>query len=333
MRDVRELQYFQSMPLDDKIIKTQQLIQGWYERYDGQIYVSFSGGKDSRVLLDLVRDLYPSVEAVFVDTGLEFNEIRKFAQSFENVTTIYPEMRFNDVIKEYGYPILSKTISHNVRCARNEPNGRIVQNCFNPEKKGPYAMYKWTPLRFVDFNIDDRCCDVMKKAPAHKYSELTGKKSMTAEMAVESRQRRDKWVEHGCNGFDMEYPKSTPMIFWTEQDVLEYIYKKNLSICSVYGDVVCEPEQLTFGGKWQTTYHTTGMQRTGCVFCGFGAHLESDRKRFLQLKEIDRKKYDYCFSGGEFVNGIWQPNQKGLGMQYVYDQLNGIYGENFVIYK
>ena len=78
---------------------------------------------------------------------------------------------------------------------------------------------------------------------------------------------------------------------------------------------------------------TSGEKRTGCVFCGFGVHLETDHSRFLKLKELDRKKYDYCFSGGEFVDGIWKPNKKGLGMQYVYDRLNEIYGEGFVRYK
>lgn len=91
--------------------------------------------------------------------------------------------------------------------------------------------------------------------------------------------------------------------------------------------------QLNFDGEWVTKYHTTGCTRTGCVFCGFGAHLPEDPPRFLMLKQIDPKKYNYCFSGGEFIDGVWQPNKNGLGMQYVYEKLNELYGDGFVIYK
>ena len=64
MRDIRELQYMQSLPLEQKIIMTQQRIQGWYEYFAGNCYISFSGGKDSTVLLNLARDLYPNIEAI-----------------------------------------------------------------------------------------------------------------------------------------------------------------------------------------------------------------------------------------------------------------------------
>ena len=55
----------QEMPLDDKVKRTELLIKEWYEHYDGNVVVSFSGGKDSTVLLHIVRKLYPDVQAVF----------------------------------------------------------------------------------------------------------------------------------------------------------------------------------------------------------------------------------------------------------------------------
>lgn len=336
MRDIRELKYFQSLPLEQKIEMTAERIDGWYDHFNGNVAVSFSGGKDSTVLLDIARNHWrghKNIKAVFVDTGLEYPEIRQFVKTFDNVEIIRPKMRFDEVIKTYGYPVISKTVAHNVRCARNEPNGKIVQNCFCEEKTGPYAMAKWNDLRFVDFKIDDRCCDIMKKQPMHEYSKKNGVYFMTAEMACESTKRTDNWLHHGCNGFDMKYPKSTPMAFWTEQDVLKYIYDYQLDICSVYGDVVCEPEQLDFEGNWITTYHTTGVDRSGCVFCGFGAHLEKDKKRFLHLKEVEPKKYDYCLNGGEHVDGLWQNNKQGLGMRYVFDELNRLYGNDFIRYE
>lgn len=335
MRDIRELKYLQSLPLERKIEMTAERIDAWYQHYDGNVAVSFSGGKDSTVLLDIARNHWrghKDIKAVFVDTGLEYPEIRKFVKTFDNVDIIRPKMNFVEVIKKYGYPVISKTVSHNVRCARNEPEGKIVQNCFCEEKTGPYAMAKWNDLRYVDFDIDDRCCDIMKKQPAHEYSTKNGVYFMTAEMACESTKRTDNWLHNGCNGFDMKYPKSTPMVFWTEQDVLEYIYKNNLSIAEPYGEVIELECQMTFDGE-EVKYATTGCDRTGCMFCGFGAHLEKGETRFQRDKKTHPVQYNYYINGGEYVDGLWQPNKQGMGMRHVYDTLNSLYGDDFIRYE
>lgn len=82
----------QKWSLERKIQVAQTRIIEWYQHWDGQVYVSFSGGKDSTVLLDLVRRIYPEVEAIFCDTGLEYPEIRQFVKEFENVTILRPKM-------------------------------------------------------------------------------------------------------------------------------------------------------------------------------------------------------------------------------------------------
>ncbi len=72
-----DLRQMQSLPLQVKIRMTKERIRKWYEYWDGNVYVSFSGGKDSTVLLHIVRSLYPDVKAVFSDTGLEYPEVKK----------------------------------------------------------------------------------------------------------------------------------------------------------------------------------------------------------------------------------------------------------------
>ena len=114
----------QSWPLERKIRVTQTRIMEWYHHYNGQVYVSFSGGKDSTVLLDLARRIYPDIEAVFIDTGLEYPEIKKFVKTFDNVTTIRPEMKFQDVIKKHGYPVISKAVSSAVEDGKRNIKNR-----------------------------------------------------------------------------------------------------------------------------------------------------------------------------------------------------------------
>lgn len=106
-----DLRIMQSWSLERKIQVTQTRIMEWYIKNQGKVYVSFSGGKDSTVLLDLVRRIYPDVPAVFIDTGLEYPELREFVKTIDNVIWLKPSMNFRKVIETFGYPIVSKRIA------------------------------------------------------------------------------------------------------------------------------------------------------------------------------------------------------------------------------
>lgn len=123
-RSFADLQAMQRLPLEAKVCATQARIYEWLERYgtDG-VYVAFSGGKDSTVLLHLAREIAPEVATVFVDTGLEYPEVKRFAKSFDNITVLHPKMRFDEVIKKYGYPLISKEVSECVSQARRFVQG------------------------------------------------------------------------------------------------------------------------------------------------------------------------------------------------------------------
>ena len=119
-RDIKELQYLQAMPLNIKVRMTKQRIREFVDFAGGPdgVYIAFSGGKDSTVLLTLAREMYPDIKACFSDTGLEFPEIREFVRTWDNVDWIKPKMTFKQVIEKYGYPMISKEVSEVVSGAR-----------------------------------------------------------------------------------------------------------------------------------------------------------------------------------------------------------------------
>lgn len=330
-----ELKQMQSLPLQAKIQMTRYRIRQWVDEFgeDG-VYVSFSGGKDSTFLLDIVRKDYPNIEAVFVNTGLEYPSVRLFAESKENVIVLRPTMNFRDVICKYGYPVISKTVSHNVSVARRNPNGNVMKNIFNPNKTGPYAMHKWEYLINAPFFVSEKCCDEMKKNPAKQMQKISNKRPILATMAHESKMRETSWLHNGCNAFDIKSPASRPMSFWTENDVLQYIYENKLEIASQYGTVFIKPDFpdeldgqmqiedfLGLSSDSDYVFSNTGCKRTGCILCMFG--ITQDKDRFIRLAEQEPKLCDYVMRGGEFgENGMWQPSKSGLGYWFVIEWLN-----------
>ena len=405
--DLGELQIMQGYSLERKIQLTCERIKAWYEWWDGQVYVSFSGGKDSTVLLDLVRNVcgYDDVPAVFVDTGLEYPEIRDFVKTYDNVEWLKPKKNFKQVISDFGYPFISKEVSNCVQGARKyltEWNARqnalaskqaskkaskqaIPNACYmadligidrrknkdNPDylnlqmgiipnvggnyrfdrlngvlkdSKGNKSQFNQERYKFfldAPFEISDKCCNIMKKAPCKKYEHDTGRKPLLATMATESIMRTQKWLHEGCNAFYSDRPKGKPLSFWTEQDILLYIKTHNIPICSVYGDIV-EDLSGTDEVEGQLTWSdiqgfenmerfdadrlplkTTGCNRTGCMFCGYGCHLEKEGEgRFERMKETHPKQYEYIMKS---------MSEGGLGYKEVIDWINENNGGNIHI--
>jgi 3'-phosphoadenosine 5'-phosphosulfate sulfotransferase (PAPS reductase)/FAD synthetase len=300
-----DLKTMQAWSLQRKIQVTQTRIMEWYMKHNGKVYVSFSGGKDSTVLLDLTRRIYPDVEAVFVDTGLEYPEIREFVKTFDNVTWLRPEMNFRKVIEKYGYPVISKEISRDISAAKNKPNGKTAEK-FNPnsnysKKYGKrWCLEKYRYLIDSPFKISNQCCNIMKKKPLKK---IKNKYPIIGTMASESNLRKKEWLKSGCNAFDKKYPSSQPMSFWTEQDVFNYIKQFNINICSVYGEIILDKNNK---------FITTKCDRTGCMFCMYGAQCDKSPNRFERMKITHPKQYEYCMKD-------W--DKGGLGLAKVLDYI------------
>ena len=123
IHNATRLKELQALPLERKIAITQARIIEWFNFWEGAVYVSFSGGKDSTVLLDLVvktiKAIDPTFEVpvVFSNTGLEYPEIQRFARD-KGATFVTPKMNFVEVIKTYGYPLISKEVASAIYYAR-----------------------------------------------------------------------------------------------------------------------------------------------------------------------------------------------------------------------
>ena len=118
VHDAERLKELQALPLNRKIQITQTRIIEWYQHYQGNVCISFSGGKDSTVLLHIARQIYPDIKAVFSNTGLEYPEIREFVNGFDNVDIVTPSMNFGQVISQYGYPLIGKEVAEAIYYAR-----------------------------------------------------------------------------------------------------------------------------------------------------------------------------------------------------------------------
>lgn len=265
-----------------KISETKKRIIEWYESFDSDVYISFSGGKDSTVLLHIARQIYPDIEAVFCNTGVEYPEIVRFAKSFKNLTVLKPKYSFKDICEKYGYPVISKQVATQMRFLQNpKPCNENTRRFYltGIRKDGTMTKVssmilakKWRFLIDAPFKISEYCCNHLKKYPAQRFQKESGKAPIFGTMASESHIRKKHYMYSGCNSYEKK--KSDPMSFWTTEDVWKYMGLNNIKYCKVYD--------------------LPGVERTGCIYCMFGIQFEKEPNRFQRLKETHPKHYKYA---------------------------------------
>jgi 3'-phosphoadenosine 5'-phosphosulfate sulfotransferase (PAPS reductase)/FAD synthetase len=132
-------------------------------------------------------------------------------------------------------------------------------------------------------NISDKCCDKLKKDPLkRKAKELGLDCAIIGILASESRQRETEWLNYGCNVFHIKKDNQCrPLSFWTDNDINEYIIINQIKISSLY---------------------EKGYTRNGCMYCGFGVHLEdNEQNRYQKLKYTHPVQYTYLISNFEYL--------------------------------
>lgn len=268
-----ELKYRQSWTLEQKIDHSVGVVSAFLSKVNGKAYISYSGGKDSGVMLDIIRRFVDcNIPAVFCNTGNEYPEVIKFVRQIENLITIHPKIHIRQVIEKYGFPLISKEQSRYINQAKHTKSEKLLNIRLHGGEKGIGKIAeKWKFLINAPFDISEKCCDYLKKKPFEKFHKETGLFPFIGTMAGESRLRLQKWLRQGCNSFESNMIASYPLSIWTQADVWAYIRKFNLPYSPVYD---------------------MGIKRTGCMFCGFGCHFKDDI-RFSFLKETKPKIYNH----------------------------------------
>lgn len=272
-----ELRSRMAWTLEQKIDHTIGTVESFIARTGKTPYVSFSGGKDSTVLLDICRRFVSrNMKAVFDNTGNEYPEIVQFVRTMENVTIITPKLSIRQIIANNGFPLLSKETARGIRQAKTTKSERLRDirlHGTDPARGLTSGKIPdtWQYLVNEPFMVSEKCCDILKKRPLARYQRETGEVPIIGTMASESRLRRQQYFLRGGNSWKENHLASYPLSIWTEADIREYIKKYNVRICTLY------------------TRH--GCTRTGCMFCGFGAHMEK-RSRFAVLYDLHPKLYE-----------------------------------------
>ena len=303
---VEELHNRQQWTLAQKIDHSLGVIDQFIARMEGKVYLSFSGGKDSTVLLHLCEILKPDIQCVFVNTGCESVDVVRFVEKMKaahNIEVIRPKLTPRQVWAKYGFPLVSKDQAFKIDLVRKNPNSASAQKFMRDSNK--FTISKC--FRYLcdtekcKYHTSAVCCNKLKKDPCKRYEHESGLRPIVATMASESMLRETDYLRVGqCNKFDQGHEKSKPLSIWMEEDIWQFIHENNIEIAEIYAK---------------------GVDRTGCVGCGFGAQMKDDRrletfyrlypKYYNMVLNFENNGVTYREALREMlaVNGLWLPDE------------------------
>ena len=303
---VEELHNRQQWTLAQKIDHSLGVIDQFIARMDGKVYLSFSGGKDSTVLLHLCEIIKPDIKCVFVNTGCESVDVVRFVEKMKaahNIEVIRPKLTPRQVWAKYGFPLVSKDQAFKIDLVRKNPNSASAKKFMRDSNK--FTISKC--FRYLcdtekcKYHTSAVCCNKLKKDPCKRYEHESGLRPIVATMASESMLRETDYLRVGqCNKFDQGHEKSKPLSIWMEEDIWQFIRENNIEIAEIYAK---------------------GVDRTGCVGCGFGAQMKDDRrletfyrlypKYYNMVLNFENNGVTYREALREMlaVNGLWLPDE------------------------
>ncbi len=286
----------QAWALEQKVVHLWNTFEAFYNTLDGKVYIGFSGGKDSTLLVYLI-DMFcrmaglPQIPLVFNNTTNEYQEILEFVKTYgERVTWLRPKITFAQSLQKNGFPLVSKEQAQRISEAKNTKSDYLRDLRLNGvirESKSTGKEYvsgkiseKWKYLVYEDVEVTSKCCDVLKKAPVKKYEKETGLSAIIGVTADESNLRKQQYNKTGkCNTYGKRNI-SKPLSIFTEKDIWDLIEKYKIEICSIYFDKEINGEIVE------------GEKRTGCAYCAFGVQFENpENTKFHRLQKREPNRF------------------------------------------
>ena len=328
--EVYEFMQKQSLPYEAKVVHAMARAREFYDKLDGEVFCSV-GGLDSITLLLFLRKYVdkniPGVSA----SALEDKSIQAVHRSLENMTYLKPLKSKVQVIREFGYPVISKEKAGKIELLYNPTEkNKTVRNAIMTGDTGEYGGWrkgtrmrlpqKWlnlfggpenekygTNYKTAPFKVSNKCCHYMKEKPADTYAKESGRFPYLGLMASEGGQRQRALMKHGCNYFGKTVTRSCPFAIFNRQDILQLAIDLDVPLPGIYGEIVRGADG---------TLRTTRAQRTGCTMCGFGIHIEKRPHRFDRLYEDSPKEWHFwmiTMGWGEVLDYIgvgWRPTEQ-----------------------
>ncbi len=276
------------------------------------------GGLDSITLFMFLKSIGINAPGISV-SFLEDSSIQKIHREL-GIECLKPSVRYTDengiehrwsktdIIKEFGFPVLSKEIAAKIETLANPTvKNKTVRHAIITGETGAYGGFqknsriklamKWlekfggyaneeegTDYKTPPFKVSSKCCYYLKEKPCDDWAKENNSVPFLGLMASEGGRRAKSLMLNGCNYFGKSTIRSAPFAIFTRQDLLQLALDLNVPVPEIYG---------TIERREDGTLYTTKAQRTGCSMCGFGIHLEKRPHRFDQLKERNPKEWEF----------------------------------------
>lgn len=271
------------------------------------------GGLDSITLLLFLRSIGIDVPAISV-SFLEDKSIQEIHKQL-GVERLKPVKRSDgkywtkdSVIKEFGFPVLSKEIAGKIELLQNpSEKNKTVRHAIITGETGAYGgnrkntrmklSQKWLEkfggyenetegvnYQKPDFKVSSKCCYYLKEKPCDDWARKHNSVPYLGLMASEGGRRAKSLKINGCNYFGKTTVRSAPFAIFDRQDILKLALELSVPVPEIYGTIETDENG---------NLYTTKAQRTGCSMCGFGIHMEKRPHRFDLLKERNKAEWKY----------------------------------------
>lgn len=274
--------------LDIKITNAMHRIEDLYYQTSGKCYLSFSGGKDSTVILAIIKmceEIYTlppnAIPAVFSDTGIELGATKDFVKWvkenwYENVEIIKPKKTFSWIVKNKGKPMKSKIKSQLLsRYQKGNTSENTMLNLLGLNGKLIKAKLANKDLHMLhpdfDIKVSDSCCLILKKKPFEKYNKenyikgyILGERIAEGGIRATSASKRINEGGKICTKTKGDYIVKLPIIDWTDDDIENFINKYDVPLSKAYTE--------------------EGYERTGCFLCPFSVQVDKNLEKLYRYE-------------------------------------------------